>query len=361
MKIKVRTLQNNEEEIAVENEDTIMDVKKKVQIAMPEMESDKQKLIFSGRILKDEDKAVDILKENDTVIVMITRKHIFKSNAAKENQNNKEAPKTEIISETKNTESNTVENAQKENVTNPESMMVTGDQLKETIDNLCNIGFNKENVERAMRLAYNNPNRAFDFLTNGFPPTLNESDNANPYSNSTANAGSQLTEDMIEDLGAGANVSELLRNSNFLNALRDVTASNPQRIPELLEMIERVDPSLLEAIRENQGEFMRVIQNLGNTDLEQSENTENVEALDDEEPLGESFMEPTEEQINETLDTTNNYAVSILNESEMESVKKLEALGFSKHAALEAFIACDKNEEMAANYLFENMDEFNAE
>merc|ERR1719204_1129603 len=44
--------------------------------------------------------------------------------------------------------------------------------------------------------------------------------------------------------------------------------------------------------------------------------------------------------------------------AEAASIERLKNIGFSQHQALEAFLVCNKNEQMAANYLFENANDF---
>lgn len=46
-----------------------------------------------------------------------------------------------------------------------------------------------------------------------------------------------------------------------------------------------------------------------------------------------------------------------LTQDELSAVRRLQELGFTEQQAAQAFLACDKDETLAANYLFDGNDE----
>ncbi|GLJ34356.1 hypothetical protein SUGI_0690800 [Cryptomeria japonica] len=93
-----------------------------------------------------------------------------------------------------------------------------------------------------------------------------------------------------------------------------------QGLQPMPEELNRQNPQVLRLIEEQQDEFVRLL-------------NETVEA---EEPARAI------------------HRAVILTPEEYEAVQRLEAMGFGHAVVIEAFLACDKNEQLAANYLLDH-------
>jgi UV excision repair protein RAD23 len=110
----------------------------------------------------------------------------------------------------------------------------------------------------------------------------------------------------------------LLASPEFLQ-IRQQLVDSPGSISNFLQQLSTANPELLGMIETYYDDFLRLIGS----------------GQDEEEQGGAG----------DTVDLT---------ETELAAVRNLASLGFSMQDALEAYLSCDKNEEMAANLLFSN-------
>ena len=249
--------------------------------------------------------------------------------------------------------------------------LVVGAELEKAIDELQSMGFPRDQCVAALRAAFNNPDRAVEYLLNGIPEgmmalapqaaaaTAAAAAAAAPGPDAAATNAARTAEGAAASApggGAGGaapatadgsaplnlfpqgipganggaqedgqegevNTLAFLRDNPQFQAIRAMVQGNPSILQPMLGELQRQNPQLYHLINSNQEEFLQLLN----------------EPSDFEVPgMGEDEMEQIE-----------------LSTEENEACERLMALGFTMEQCVEAYIACDKNEEMAANYLFE--------
>ncbi|KAL7162066.1 hypothetical protein ACSBR2_042524 [Camellia fascicularis] len=264
-----------------------------------------------------------------------------------------QAPAPEITSSASNV---ATANAPSDTYGQAASILVAGSNLEQTIQQIMDIGggnWDKEIVTRALRAAYNNPERAVDYLYSGIPEAAEV---AVPVAHLPAN---QATSEGAEtraaaaapisgapnssplnlfpqetisggDGGGGLGPLDFLRNSQQFQALRSMVQANPQILQPMLQELGKQNPQLLRLIQEHNAEFLQLI----NEPVEGSE---------------EDLFDQPEQDMPHAISVT---------PAEQEAIERLEAMGFDRALVIEAFLACDRNEELAVNYLLENAGDY---
>ena len=96
-------------------------------------------------------------------------------------------------------------------------------------------------------------------------------------------------------------------------------------VQSLLEQLGQTSPAMLRLIQENQADFMALLNG-------------------SEPPPAQPPPAAQEEAGVVTVELT---------AAEAEAIGRLEQLGFGRDAALQAFLACERDENLAANFLFD--------
>ncbi|OEL33358.1 putative ubiquitin receptor RAD23 [Dichanthelium oligosanthes] len=364
MQISIKTLKGSSFQIEVQPSDKVADVKKVIESTQGQnvYPAGQQVLIYQGKVLKDE----TTLEENQVIennfLVIMLRQNKGSSSTAPAKASANQAPPTQTVPATPAPQTPAAPAApapitEADTYGQAASNLVAGSNLEGTINSILEMGggtWDRDTVLRALRAAYNNPERAVEYLYSGIPeqtdvpapPPSSQAANpvqplqpaqaAVPSSGPNANPLDLFPQALPNaSATAGAGNLDVLRNNSQFQTLLSLVQANPQILQPLLQELGKQNPQVMQLIQENQAEFMRLI----NEPLEGDEENE-MNMMD---------------QIADAANVAETIAVT---PEENEAILRLEGMGFDRALVLEVFFACNKNEQLAANYLLDHMHEF---
>jgi len=132
-------------------------------------------------------------------------------------------------------------------------------------------------------------------------------------------------------MGAGA--LDALRQLPQFQALLTLVQSNPQILQPMLQELGKQNPQILRLIQENQAEFLRLVNETPESGAGASTNILGALAAQLPQPV-------------------------TVTPEERDAIQRLEGMGFNRELVLEVFFACNRDEELAANYLLDHGHEF---
>ncbi|KAK6542495.1 hypothetical protein TWF694_006447 [Orbilia ellipsospora] len=394
IKLTFKDLKNERFTLDVNQADTVSSVKQKIQ-SEKGWEPASIKLIYSGKILQDQNTVASYnIEEKGFVVCMVSKPKIAPAKAS--GSSSAAAPSTPVksptpiatpsapiaqphapstsaaaVPETPTPAPPVVAPSQPSTAAfNDPSSLAMGSARESAIQQMMEMGFPRPDVEAAMRAAFNNPDRAVEYLMTGIPehlqreatPAQSSRPPAHQPAGTTPSApttGSQPAGEVDEPVnlfeaaaaarqgggtpssratggatslpglgGAGTNLEFLRQNPQF-QQLRTVVQNHPEMLEPILRQVGAGNPQLAHLIQQNPEAFLRLLS----------------EGVDEDEMGGGAGG---------AGGAGGGATMSIpVTEEERDAIERLCALGFERDLVIQAYFACDKNEEMAANFLFE--------
>ncbi|XP_042819695.1 UV excision repair protein RAD23 homolog B [Panthera tigris] len=226
------------------------------------------------------------------------------------------------------------------------SALVTGQSYENMVTEIMSMGYEREQVIAALRASFNNPDRAVEYLLMGIPGDRESQavvDTPPAVSTgapqSSVAAAAATTTASTTTASPGGHPLEFLRNQPQFQQMRQIIQQNPSLLPALLQQIGRENPQLLQQISQHQEHFIQMLN----------------------EPVQEAGGQGGgggggSGGIAEAGSGHMNYIQ--VTPQEKEAIERLKALGFPEGLVIQAYFACEKNENLAANFLLQqNFDE----
>ncbi|KAJ8917353.1 hypothetical protein NQ315_002375 [Exocentrus adspersus] len=342
MKITLKNLQQQTFIIDIELTKTVRELKQKIENEKgKDYPSDNQRLIYADETALSEYN----IDEKKFIVVMVTKpKQPEKTDGGDGNSapttttttNTTATPATPQPTPTPATTEEPVPAVQPPVSETPstissaaESALLMGEDYENMVRNIMDMGYARSQVELALRASYNNPDRAVEYLINGIPLV----DPQDAVNESADMSGVDERQSDAEDPLA------FLRNQPQFQQMRQVIQQNPQLLNAVLQQIGQTNPALLQLISQNQESFVRMLNEPSSTNPNPAASTP---------PSGGASLE--------SRAGSGGYVQ--ITPQDKDAIERLKALGFPEHLVVQAYFACEKNENLAANFLLsQNFDE----
>lgn len=344
MKLTIKTLQQQIFEVEVETSDTVKDLKEKIQaIKGDAFPVAGQKLIYSGKILENE-KTIDEYKVDPTkfIVAMVTKPKPSQAAASSSKKEAKPATASPT-SASKDTSSSgstattapaatpvpstPAQESAPPTATDSQAALVTNENYEETVQNIMAFGYPRDQVEAALAACFNNPDRAVDFLEGGEAMLEDIAAQQGTTPAAGTEGGTAVTPQRTPSAG-NSMVRDMIQNNPQLQQMVEQVRQNPEILQMYMQQMSEQNPELLRFISENQSEFVNVINNSASN-----------------ESAGNESGQPPRSQGGAPGN------VIAVTAAERDEIEQLKAMGFQEHECIEAYIACNKNVELAVNFL----------
>jgi len=391
MKIQIKTLKSEKYELEVKADETVIEIKEKIQTELGLGEASMMSLIHHGKILKNEQSAEDAgFKEHDFVVLMVKKKKRRKKKT-------KDTPQAQVTASTNSAAATEQKSATTAAATseapianaasaseNPvaadsnapggANAFVMGNQLNEAVQNLVAMGFPEADVQRAMRAAFNNPERAAEYLLTGIPQNLAAAAPAQVAAPPPAAQAAAVRQPAAVNNPLAA-AAAMPPQPAGLNAMQQMMAQNPEAMAGVLQHIMRNQPEMFQGIGADGNINPAAIENLLRNPnfmqmMMQAMQGGGGAGMGARPGMGAGMAAAQRPgvgavpglgmgrgmlgQLGAQQPAMGNPNVIHMTHAEAAAIDRLKNIGFSQQQALEAFLVCNKNEQMAANYLFDN-------